>query len=143
MLDRHFAIFTDHQVLKWLLPINYPTRKIARWSLKLQQHDFIVRYKPETQHGNEEASSRRLYGSTTAITLPNKDVMRFLYFNKKNQNWQILIVVSSQLAKRIVKNFLKWNITSIQMVKGFFITQCLQTREKEHNWLCLTIYEVN
>lgn len=64
-----------------------------RWSLKPQQYDFTVSYKPGAQHGNEDALSRRLYGSTaitksrklfgSAINLPNKGYDEIRIFQQK------------------------------------------------------------
>lgn len=37
-----FKIITDHQSLKWLTTLESPVGRVARWSLYLQQFDFII-----------------------------------------------------------------------------------------------------
>ena len=45
-----FEIFTDHIALKWLLDMQHPRPRLARWLLELQDFDFSVNYAP----GNSE-----------------------------------------------------------------------------------------
>ena len=45
-----FEIFTDHMALKWLLDMQHPRPRLARWLLELQDFDFSVNYAP----GNSE-----------------------------------------------------------------------------------------
>ena len=40
LYGRKFYIHTDHSALKWLMSIQDPTGRIARWSLLIQQFDF-------------------------------------------------------------------------------------------------------
>lgn len=40
-----FTVMTDHLSLKWLQNIESPTGRIARWSIYLQQFDFVVQYR--------------------------------------------------------------------------------------------------
>ena len=40
----HFVIHTDHRPLKWLMSINTPTGRLARWALSVQHLDFDVEY---------------------------------------------------------------------------------------------------
>ena len=37
------------------------TGRLAPWSLRIQQHDFEIRHRPGSQHGNADALSRRSY----------------------------------------------------------------------------------
>ena len=82
MPARHFTVVSDHHALKWLLLIKDPSGKLECWSLKLQQYDFTVRYKPGEQHRNADALLR-LDGSTAAINLPNKGCDEICIFQKK------------------------------------------------------------
>ena len=41
-----FEIFTDHMALKWLLDMQHPRPRLARWLLELQDFDFSVNYAP-------------------------------------------------------------------------------------------------
>ena len=50
-----FIVIADHSALKWLMTINDPTGRLARWSLYLQAYDFeIIQRK---KHTNVEAFS--------------------------------------------------------------------------------------
>ena len=61
LYGRKFILYTDHHSLKWLMNISDCTGRLARWSLRIQQHDFEIRHRPGTQHGNADALSRRSY----------------------------------------------------------------------------------
>ena len=41
--------------------IKDPAGRLARWSLKLQQYDFEIHYRPGVNHGNADGLSRRPY----------------------------------------------------------------------------------
>ena len=69
LYGRHFAIYTDHAALKWLMDIKDPTGKLARWSLTIQQYDFTMKHHSGTNNGNADALSRRPhFPSILAIT---------------------------------------------------------------------------
>ena len=74
LFGKHFTVVTDHQSLRWLLSIKDPTGRLARWSLKLQQYTFTIQYRPGKKHGNADSLSRRIYGTVSSITIPNKTI---------------------------------------------------------------------
>lgn len=54
-----FTLITDHQALKWILTgSTAKSGKLARWSLKLQEYDFDIQYKPGSSNNNADALSR-------------------------------------------------------------------------------------
>ena len=40
--NRKFTVYTDHGSLRWLMNVEDATGGLARWSLLLQQYDFIA-----------------------------------------------------------------------------------------------------
>lgn len=53
-----FSLVTDHYSLKWIISIKEPVGRIARWAVRLQQHDFEVIYQKRKNHVVHEALSR-------------------------------------------------------------------------------------
>lgn len=53
----HFEIRTDHESLRWILHLDTPSERVARWKLGLQEFDFEVFYRP----GMEQLAPDGLY----------------------------------------------------------------------------------
>lgn len=53
-----FLAITDHQALRWLMNIQQPSGRLARWALEIQQHDFDVVYRKGTLNKVADALSR-------------------------------------------------------------------------------------
>lgn len=53
-----FVAITDHQALRWLMTLEKPSGRLARWMLELQQHDFTIEYRPGSQNRVADALSR-------------------------------------------------------------------------------------
>jgi hypothetical protein len=58
LYGQRFTVITDHAALSWLMNINEPTGKLARWSIYLQTYDFEVIHKKGSQHLNVDVLSR-------------------------------------------------------------------------------------
>ena len=63
--SKKFIIHSDHNALKWLMNIQNPIGRLARWSLLIQQFDFDIVHRP----GNADALSRRPYGTCSLNAL--------------------------------------------------------------------------
>lgn len=58
-----FTIHTDHNALKWLMSLEDPRGRLARWTMLIQQFNFDIVHRPGAANGNADALSRRSYGS--------------------------------------------------------------------------------
>lgn len=69
---RHNKIeaYVDHSALKWLLSMNEPVGRFARWVALVQSYDLDIKYRPGKTHGNVDGISRRSYSENT---LPQND----------------------------------------------------------------------
>lgn len=54
----NFTVFTDHQPLTYLMSVEKPASRLARWLIRLRDFDFKIIYKPGKQNGCADGLSR-------------------------------------------------------------------------------------
>ena len=54
----HVHIYTDHSALKYILNLNTPTGKIARWVAFMQQYSYTIEHRPAVMLRQADAISR-------------------------------------------------------------------------------------
>ena len=58
LLGCKFIVLTDHRALKWLDQMRNANNRLMRWSLALQEFNFVVHYKKGSSNGNADGLSR-------------------------------------------------------------------------------------
>ena len=95
LYGRKFVLHTDHHSLKWLMSINDPSGRLARWSLLVQQYDFEIQHRPGTAHTNADALSRRPYNlpppSLSAYDVPGVQTSRVRELRRRDRDLSDLI----------------------------------------------------
>lgn len=95
LYGRKFVLHTDHHSLKWLMSINDPSGRLARWSLLVQQYDFEIQHRPGTAHANADALSHRPYNlpppSISAYDVPGVQTSRVRELQRRDPDLSDLI----------------------------------------------------
>ena len=58
LYGKKFTIVTDHSALAWLMKINDPSGRLARWSIYLQAYEFEIVHRAGKIHSNVDVLSR-------------------------------------------------------------------------------------
>ncbi|GFU01224.1 retrovirus-related Pol polyprotein from transposon 17.6 [Trichonephila clavipes] len=97
IFGKHFTVVTDHHSLCWLMNLKDPSGRLARWALRLQEHDFDVKYKTGKKHSDADALSRNPVEEETET--PDK----FLAVTTNGKLW--LPVIPKDLRADILRHF--------------------------------------
>ena len=68
-----FQVITDHSALSWLMNINDPTGRLARWAIYLQAYEFEIVHRKGIIHANADTLSRPVLVITRAMTEKEQD----------------------------------------------------------------------
>lgn len=74
LYGRRFRLVTDCQPLKSLMNVKYPSSRLSRWNLQLQEYDFEIIHKPGNAHANADALSRSPVVATIREFVPAIDL---------------------------------------------------------------------
>ena len=55
---RKFTIETNHKPLTWLYSLKTPNARLIRWRLRLEEYDYIIKYKKGCENDVADALSR-------------------------------------------------------------------------------------
>ena len=88
-----FTIYTDHNALRWLMSLDDPSGRLARWSLLIQQFDFDIVHRPGVANGNADALSRRPYDtySLNALEAAGFKATQILDFQRRDPSLRDII----------------------------------------------------
>ena len=64
LYGRPFKVYTDHRPLQWLMNVQDPTGKLARWWLELQKFQIEIEYKPGKKNQNADLSRTPIFEAT-------------------------------------------------------------------------------
>lgn len=73
----HFDLYTDHQALCWVMSMANASGRLARWRLRLLEHDFTIHYRKGLKNQVADAVSRLPTLGETATT-PDLDIPCFV-----------------------------------------------------------------
>ncbi|GFS71567.1 retrovirus-related Pol polyprotein from transposon 17.6 [Trichonephila clavipes] len=97
IFGKHFTVVTDHHSLCWLMNLKDPSGRLARWALRLQEHDFDVKYKTGKKHSDADALSRNPVEEET------ETLDKFLAVTTNGKLW--LPVIPKHLRADILRHF--------------------------------------
>ena len=86
--------------MKWLLTIQEPAARLARWLILLAQYDFTIVYKPGKQNANADALSRFVEENTQTD-------------DEEEQEYIICATEIRKVAQRIIKPTTLYDINTI------------------------------
>ena len=69
LYGQQFTVVTDHNPLTYLQNTKNASQRLTRWALKLQEYDFIIKYKPGRKNKNADALSRIFEPNATLNSL--------------------------------------------------------------------------
>ncbi|GFU32327.1 hypothetical protein TNCV_1733951 [Trichonephila clavipes] len=101
IFGKHFTVVTDHHSLCWLMNLKDPSGRLARWALRLQEHDFDVKYKTGKKHSDADALSRNPVEEETETS--DKFLAVTTNFDPDGKLW--LPVIPKHLRADILRHF--------------------------------------
>ncbi|CAF4461630.1 unnamed protein product [Didymodactylos carnosus] len=72
---RSFEVWTEHRSLTWLKNIKDPTSRLARWAMKLDAYDMVIKHRPERANSNTDTLSRYPLKSEIIDVLQSNGIM--------------------------------------------------------------------
>jgi hypothetical protein len=70
------TVLTDHKELDWLMTINYPTGRLARWAIYIKACNFEIKHRPGKKHANVDLLSRPDLQAQEAFMIENIETNR-------------------------------------------------------------------
>lgn len=131
----HFIAITDHAALKWLMGLQEPTGRLARWIMELQQHDFVIQYRKGAHNRVADALSRQpvknLQEAEGVTVIDKQDVVVVeTQVKVEERDWV------NDLTEKVVRNPVKFPKYCIR--EGKLYRACHIKGERQQSWvLCI------
>ncbi|GFU72282.1 transposon Ty3-I Gag-Pol polyprotein [Trichonephila clavipes] len=106
-----FTVVTGHHSLCWLMNLKDPSGRLARWALRLQEHDFDVKYKTGKKHSDADALSRNPVEEETETSdkfLAVTTSMNLAMEQKKDQDLAKLKLLSNSSKNRRIQIYRRY-----------------------------------
>ena len=126
LLGHKVIVMTDHAPLKWLMTCDHKSSRLAKYSLKLQEYDLQVIYKPGKSNVVADALSRvtlydnNVVGVTETHLSANKtDLLAFARGQREDNFWAQIIDYIMTGKRPIYMNPTQWRHWQHQKDKYF------------------------
>lgn len=109
LYGRKFTILTDHRPLSWLFSCKDPSSRLIRWRLKLEEFDYVIKYKPGRVNSNVDALSRNPTDQVYAFPINSKNretYSLFIKFHYENQTIPDIEIIKENIMLKYPNSFI-------------------------------------
>lgn len=107
LFGRKFTIVTDHRPLTWLFNCKNQNSRLLRWRLKLEEYDYIIKYKPGNKNQVDALSRNPHCESEQTFYYQNnlETYQQFIKFHYENQEKLEIKIIKDNIIKKYPNAF--------------------------------------